>query len=169
MARSKKSRKVGQIGVRSVPKQDRAPNTVSGKPKKRKGNAAGSRHSAATEQTVNSQKISKDPRIGSKKPVSLVAEAPKAAPVKRKYFSPTEELKAIENDQRLASLLDKLEAGKRLTVEDQSYVDETLARHKVLCELLGIAPDEDEQDESFSEHETDPLVQYEQINIDDFK
>lgn len=167
MARVKKSRKIGRIGV---PKEQREPKKVresqAGKPKKRKGNPSGSRHSnIQTSNGTSTQQSPKDPRVGSKKPIPLVAEAkttkPKPTAAKPKYFSPAQELKALEENQRLADLLDTLDDGKKLSKEDQQFVDTSLARHKVLCDLLGIS----ENDEVDQSEPDDPLSRFEAIDI----
>lgn len=169
MARVKKSRKIGRIGV---PKEQREPRksreSQAGKPKKHKGNPSGSRHSGA--QTTNNgtaQSGPKDPRIGSKKPIPLLAEAKtqKKSEAKPKYFSPAQELKALEDNTRLNELLDALDDGKKLASDDQQFVDTSLARHKVLCELLGISeePEEPEIDQD------DPFSRFEAIDINKLK
>ena len=145
MAQKKKSRKVGLIGVRKNPNHV---NTKSSeRPKKHKGKAPGSRHNVEQKKTEKaSGNANKDPRLGSKKPVQLVKSV--AAKIeKRKYATPAEELAAIEADDRLAGLLDKLDGGKTITKEQQHYVDTQMARHKVLCDLMGINEGEDEEEE----------------------
>ena len=138
MARQKKSRKVGKIGISKAPSNVRKPTEK--RVKKHLGKPAGSRNNEALTDKQDPKKINKDPRHGSKKPISLIAETKqqKSAANKVKYFSPTQELAAIEQDPRLATLLDKIDLGKKITREDQQYVDLTLARHKVLCDLLGL-------------------------------
>ncbi|WP_088329277.1 Der GTPase-activating protein YihI [Lacimicrobium sp. SS2-24] len=130
-----------------IPDKKHQANIASKKSKKRKGHPAGSRHSEASQNGgQKAQGGSTDPRFGSKKPIPLKApEAPKAEP--QKYFSPAKELAAIEQDARLESLLDKVEQGLPLNQEEQAYVDEKLARHRQLCELLGI-DSHSEEDES---------------------
>jgi ribosome assembly protein YihI (activator of Der GTPase) len=169
MGRSKKSRKVGLIGVRKDPdfnpsKQRTSENP---RPKKRKGRPAGSRHNVeSTTSSGNKRQENKDPRHGSKKPIALVKQ--NAAPIntplqKKKYATPAEELAALEADQRLASLLDKLDEDKPLTKEQQAYVDEKMARHRILCDLLGIVDNDDEDDDM------DPFDDLNAIDINDFK
>lgn len=158
----KKSRKVGLIGVRKtdaprVKKEAR-------KPKKTKGNVAGSRQTVAEQTTTQGQKQKRDPRIGSKKPIDLKRhlskELPKAT-AKPKFKTPRQELNAIEDDQKLQDLLDKQET-KALTKTESDYVTAQLARHKVLCDLLGISLEENVED-------NDPLDDFEAITIDDYK
>ncbi|WJG09468.1 Der GTPase-activating protein YihI [Aliiglaciecola sp. LCG003] len=179
MARIKKSRKIGQIGTPKAnwePKKPKA--TQTGKPKKRKGNPSGSRQDMVE---LNSQKhgtgANKDPRIGSKKPISLVIEAKKDKPIKpviskETFFTPAQELKALEENTRLSDLLDQLDEGAVLSNEDNRYVETQLARHKVLCELLGIGDEENEAEvetDNKDSQEDDLLNRFESIDINKFK
>lgn len=124
--------------------------------KKRRGHAAGSRANPVTAQTSKSGAAKeKDPRIGSKKPVPLlkegvaVAKPIKKAPVEQKpLMEPADELAMLENDERLDSLLDRLESGEVLSAEDQAWLDQTLDRIDVLMEQLGIALDDEDEDEA---------------------
>ena len=168
MARLKKSRKVGKIGISKTPSNVRKPTEK--RTKKHLGKPAGSRNNEALTVNQDSKKVNKDPRHGSKKPVSLFAETKEQKTVAKqvKYFSPTQELASIEQDPRLASLLDNIDLGKKIAREDQHYVDLTLARHKVLCDLLGLTDKFDEPDKS-TEQQIDPYLEFEDINIDDFK
>lgn len=123
--------------------------------KKRRGLASGSRtqvESANQKNKAGAQ--TKDPRIGSKVPVSLVVEAkPKAKPQPKPKaeakprLSPEEELAKLENDERLDALLDRIDDGETLSAEDQAYVDQTLDRIDALMEQLGIELGDDEDDE----------------------
>ncbi|NLU15034.1 Der GTPase-activating protein YihI [Serratia liquefaciens] len=123
--------------------------------KKRRGLASGSRtqvESANQKNKAGAQ--AKDPRIGSKVPVALVAEAkPKAKPQPKPKaeakprLSPEEELAKLENDERLDALLDRIDDGETLSAEDQAYVDQTLDRIDALMEQLGIELGDDEDDE----------------------
>jgi ribosome assembly protein YihI (activator of Der GTPase) len=168
MARQKKSRKVGKIGISKTPSNVRKPTEK--RVKKHLGKPAGSRNNEALTVKQDPKKVNKDPRHGSKKPVSLIAvsKEQKAAAKKVKYFSPAQELAAIEQDARLATLLDKIDLGKKITREDQHFVDQTLARHKILCDMLGLT-DEPEKPKDSSEQQTDLYSQFEAIDIDDFK
>lgn len=168
MARQKKSRKVGKIGISKTPSNVRKPTEK--RVKKHLGKPAGSRNNEALTVKQDAKKVNKDPRHGSKKPVSLIAETKehKLAAKKVKYFSPTQELAAIEQDPRLATLLDKIDLGKKVSREDQHYVDQTLARHKILCDILGLTDEPEKQKES-SEGQTDLYSQFEAIDINDFK
>jgi len=168
MARQKKSRKVGKIGISKTPSNVRKPTEK--RVKKHLGKPAGSRNNEALTVKQDPKKVNKDPRHGSKKPVSLIADTKehKSASKEVKYFSPTQELAAIEQDPRFATLLDKIDLGKNIAREDQHYVDHTLARHKVLCDMLGLT-DEPEKPKESSEQQTDLYSQFEAIDINDFK
>jgi ribosome assembly protein YihI (activator of Der GTPase) len=130
---------------------------------KRRGLKAGSR--ANPNLKGGSQQNTKpdlDPRIGSKKPVSLIIEGNQSAPVAPKVkkvpqppvavkLSPEDELDRLENDERLDGLLDKLEQGKTLSAEEQTYVDTTLDRIDELMEQLGISLGDDDEDDEQQE------------------
>ncbi|ULR31087.1 Der GTPase-activating protein YihI [Dickeya fangzhongdai] len=127
--------------------------------KKHRGHVAGSRTQPSDDRQHNSASDKlKDPRIGSKKPVSLLPEgavvavkAPVAAKEKPARLSPQEELEMLENDPRLDELLDRLEKGETLPAKEQSWLDETLDRIDILMEQLGISLDDDEEDEEQEE------------------
>lgn len=138
MSRAKKTRKTGPIGV---PKSAVKPKVSESRKKKRVGKKPGSRNSELLKKPSGSSAgVEKDKRLGSKKPIPLVQEIQKA-----KFKTPQEELEYIENDPVLQSLLDKQDQNQPLTPKEQHLVDEKLARHQFLCELLGI----DEQDDEF--------------------
>ncbi|MBL4630697.1 MAG: GTPase-activating protein [Paraglaciecola sp.] len=168
MARQKKSRKVGKIGVSKTPSNIRKPTEK--RIKKHLGKPAGSRNNEALTIIQDAKKVNKDPRHGSKKPVSLIAvtKEQKSVAKKVKFFSPSEELAAIEQEPRLAALLDKIDLGKKVSREDQHYVDQTLARHKVLCDMLGLTNETETPDES-TVQQPDLYSQFEAIDINDFK
>lgn len=169
MTRQKKSRKVGKIGIAKSPSNVRK--STESRVRKHLGKPAGSRNneSMVTNQPVD-KKVNKDPRHGSKKLVSLVVEkkGQKIASPKVKYFSPAQELDALEKDTRLATLIDKIDLGKAITRDDQQYVDQALARHKVLCDMLGLSDETEVHDEK-TEKQDDLYSQFEAIDINDFK
>ena len=75
MARSKKSRKVGLIGVRKDPdfKPSENRKSDSPRPKKHKGKPAGNRHNVEQKKVTGKKSAeNKDPHHGSKKPIQLV-------------------------------------------------------------------------------------------------
>ncbi|MBN7821840.1 Der GTPase-activating protein YihI [Bowmanella yangjiangensis] len=137
------------------PEQDR-------KPKRRTGKPAGTRNNVTPKKAEQLAKAPRDPRLGSKKAVPLVVEKSEAQP-KAKYFSPAAELKSIEQDTRLDALMDRLDAGDKLSAEEQRYVDSKLARHQELCQLMGIDPEAEQDDDD------DLLDKFEKINLDQFK
>lgn len=118
--------------------------------KKHRGNAPGSR-AGTGQQGAAARKAAgeKDPRIGSKKPVDLgVKSAPVNAPVVQKVaLSPREELNKLESDDRLDSLLERIENGETLTADEQSWVDAQLDRIDALMQQLGLSYDDDEDDD----------------------
>lgn len=168
MARQKKSRKVGKIGISKTPSNVRK--ATEKRVKKHLGKPAGTRNNESLTSKQDPKKVNKDPRHGSKKPVSLIAEPKERKTVAKKvnYFSPAQELAAIEQDERMAALLDKIDLGKKISKEDQHYVEQSLARHKVLCEMLGLTEEPEERSE-ITKPETDLYSQFEAIDINDFK
>ncbi|WP_416777106.1 Der GTPase-activating protein YihI [Xenorhabdus budapestensis] len=129
--------------------------------KRQRGNPAGSRHQDNSSQKKQSgTKQERDPRIGSKVPIPLiigekiavkkpVAEKPKATPKPR--LSAQEELKMLENDERLDSLLIRLEQDEKLSQEENAYVDSMLDRIDALMEQLGIEPEGGDSEEEEQE------------------
>jgi ribosome assembly protein YihI (activator of Der GTPase) len=161
MSRTKKSRKSPANGPVRL-SQDKLKEMRALKEqrvKKTKGAKPGSRNAPdlLDSESQNSQSGSRDKRIGSKKPVPLIATAaePKVE-MKRNLkptielkkviepeFTPEQELEALENDERLLKLVERHEEGEMLTGKDAKYFNSRIARHQVLCELLGLE-DEDE-------------------------
>ncbi len=122
---------------------------------KRKGLKAGSRQQVEQPKNKAGNSQSKDPRIGSRKPVALVVDdkqkkpaAPKAVKEKKLVMTPEQELASIENDDRLNDLLDRLDAGETLEAAEQAWVDQRVDRYQELMDELGIIDnDDDEADE----------------------
>ena len=129
---------------------------------KRKGLKAGSRQAAAQDNGGSNQAgQKKDPRIGSRKPVPLVVAESKKPTVskpakpsktpeqiaeqlaKQQQLKLEQELAAIENNERLNLLLDRLDDGQSVSADDEAWLDAKLARHQELLAELGI-DDEDE-------------------------
>ena len=141
------------------------------KKRKHKGLASGSRHSAVDAKTENQALDVKDPRIGSRKKVPLMVEfvnkpekgqtIPVPQTESKTKLDPMVELEQLENNECLNQLLDQLDEGKKLSAEDQQFVDECLARVEQLMTELGIA-EEDENDE-------DLYRTFEKIDINQFK
>ena len=141
------------------------------KKRKHKGLASGSRHSAVDAKTENQALDVKDPRIGSRKKVPLMVEfvnkpekgqtIPVPQTESKAKLDPMVELEQLENNECLNQLLDQLDEGKKLSAEDQQFVDECLVRVEQLMTELGIA-EEDENDE-------DLYRTFEKIDINQFK
>ena len=141
------------------------------KKRKHKGLDSGSRHSAPENKAANQVKEIQDPRIGSRKKVPLMVEfvnkPQKAQAVSvaksepKATLDPMVELEQLENNECLNQLLDQLDEGKKLSAEDQKFVDACLARVAQLMDELGIADDE--------ENDEDLYRTFERIDINQFK
>lgn len=172
MSRKKKSRKIPSNGPVRL-SQDKLKEMRALKEqrvKKTKGAKPGSRNSvdALQPDAEKNNQQNKDKRVGSKKPIPLVAIAPEPVielkrnlkpqvelkKVVQPELSPEQELEALENDDRLLKLVELHENGQLLTGKDAKYFNSRIARHQVLCELLGIE-DEDVDDDDFSEENSD--------------
>ena len=121
---------------------------------KRSGHAPGSRTSGkGVSQGTQSNNQDKDPRIGSKTPIQLgEVSTPVVRPAKVKAekpaaLTPEAELMLLENDERLDALLERLEEGEALSKSDQDWVNKTLDRIDTLMEQLGIAYDDEDEEE----------------------
>ncbi|MDP8079213.1 Der GTPase-activating protein YihI [Phocoenobacter skyensis] len=142
------------------------------KKKKHKGLASGSRHNVS-EQKVTPQQTKKDPRIGSRKKVPLMVEfvnKPEKGEIippmkkemqEKRVLSPEKELAQLENNECLNQLLDDIENGKTLSVEDQKFVNECLDRVDELMTELGIITDDIDDNEL--------LRQFETANLNNFR
>ena len=120
---------------------------------KRKGLKAGSRQQVEQAGKKSGSKQAKDPRIGSRKPIALIADekgskpvATKPAKEKRVVMTPEQELASIENDDRLNALLDRLDAGETLEAAEQAWVDQRVDRYQELMDELGIIDNDDDED-----------------------
>ncbi|MBL1375769.1 Der GTPase-activating protein YihI [Zobellella iuensis] len=158
MTRIKKARTPGQLGARKESRENAEQSRDRKRKAKRKGLAPGSRHNQGGESGGGgTAKVQQDPRLGSKKPIPLIQDeardAAKAAPVARvrvakpEALTPEQELDQLENNERLNTLLDRVDAGDKLGKEDAAWLDQTLARHQQLLEQLGLLDDEDEEPE----------------------
>ena len=121
---------------------------------KRKGLKAGSRQQVEQSNNKSGNSQSKDPRIGSRKPVVLVVDdkqkkpaVPKAVKEKQLVMTPEQELASIENDDRLNDLLDRLDAGETLDAAEQAWVDQRVDRYQELMDELGIIDNDDDEDD----------------------
>ena len=125
---------------------------------KRKGLKPGNRQGLDTENKAGgSGQGTKDPRIGSRKPVALIVDekgakpvAPKPAKEKKLVMTPEQELAAIENDDRLNDLLDRLDAGETLEATEQAWVDQRVDRYQELMDELGIIDNDDDEEDDGS-------------------
>ena len=128
--------------------------------RKHKGLPSGSRFSGQdNNQNNKTTKAIKDPRIGSKKPISLVVDDNSSikkvdkitqSKMTKAKLTPQQELEQLENDTKLDQLLDLVEQGKILTDEQQTYLDNKLNRIDKLMQILGYEDEdfEDEQEET---------------------
>lgn len=129
--------------------------------RKHKGLPSGSRFNGPdNNQNKKSTNTIKDPRIGSKKPISLLQTNDSS--IKNKVnqppkikLTPQQELEQLENDTKLDHLLDLVEQGKTLTDDQQSYLDNKLDRIDQLMKQLGIEDDDFEDDEELDETKED--------------
>lgn len=174
MTRQKKSRKVGQIGVRKLDARPEKPKPDTKRKKKPKGQKSGNRNSLVDEKktlepsSAGSNK-KKDSKHGSKKAIELVP-VQKAKPVEpeikhsdkkpevvlrkvvQNTLTPEQELAQLEQDERLIELAERVEADEVITGKDAKYFNKHMARYDELLEILGL---NDEMDESELEDESD--------------
>ncbi len=169
MPRVKKSRKTGVIGTKKSTDNNFGRSTKSTTPntvKKNNGKPAGSRHSVAQSNKSVISGPKKDPRIGSATKIDLTPNKPKVVePKAKRYSTPAQELAALEADTRLHALLEQYDNNAKISNEDTQYMQTKMARYLVLCDLLGI---KDEPEEEIID-DVDPLDAFESININDFK
>lgn len=126
------------------------------KARRRKGKPSGNRNSlASVGKNLSQTNQSKDPRVGSKKPISLTATNKPVRSAAKRYSTPQAELMAIEGDKKLQELMDKLDNNVSLSDEDQRFFDRKMARHLVLCNLIGesepVEEPEEEEDSIFTD------------------
>ena len=182
MTRQKRSRKAAPLGPTQKPRVKKAEVVKVGKRiKKHKGEVAGNRNNPETKDTNKQQQTNKnnDPRHGSKKPISLAPAQPvkeagfipqvKLKKVKEPEVSPEQELEMIENDERLQSLLDRVDKDEVLTGKDAKYFNAKTARHQALMEELGFEDDEDFDDEDDFEDGRSLIEQWEDEDSEDGK
>ncbi|MFQ6372850.1 Der GTPase-activating protein YihI [Shewanella sp. YIC-542] len=158
MTRMKKSRKAGESAPKHPPRSKKSERVIARK-KQDSGNKSGSRQNPTGSQaTAAAGKNTKDPRIGSKKPVALglvtpTSQQPKAVKVK---LTDEQQLLHLEEDPRLNQLLDMLEEGRDLSPEDQLWLDKQLAKIEALMQKLGIDDLDEHQPEA--RHGDDDLL-----------
>lgn len=118
--------------------------------RKHKGLPSGSRfNNTDNNKNNNTQKVVKDPRIGSKTQIALVVDTNtnttkvvKQPKPKKTVLSPQQELEQLENDPKLDMLLDLVEQNGKLTKEQQTYLDSRLNRIDELMQELGYTDDD---------------------------
>ncbi|KOO02953.1 Der GTPase-activating protein YihI [Vibrio nereis] len=185
MSRSKKARSGGNVDVVVV--RNRTQSDVEGRlrkrEKKRKGLKTGARNSEAKAQKQQSAGQKQDPRLGSKKKIPLVVEAPKKLSKADRRANAEKELEMLENDAQLNVLLDRLDNGDSLGAGLQKYVDEKLERIEVLMKQLGLYEEEPAEEECEEEvvetapkkaskkvaTDDDLLSQFEDLDLNQFK
>ena len=173
MSRSKKSRKpgVGSSGpVKETTKTPKVP--VEKRAKKLKGKPSGNRQNEAKPiaDAQNSQ-VNKDSRIGNKTPIALGTLSNKKT-VKPKKVNPSkpltssvaairtiepeqsidieslmQELEAIEQDERLLTILTKQDDEIELSESDVNFFNAQMDKHQSIRETLGLDDEDDEDDE----------------------
>lgn len=153
------------VAGKSTPKRKtRAELNMEGRQRKRqkkhKGLASGQRANPVNTAAGNSNahNINTDPRLGSKKPVPLLADAAivgkkqsQQNPTPAKRISAREELALLEKSERLDMLLERIEQGEQLNSDEKSYFDTTLDRIEQLMSRLGINVDDDVEDQQAEE------------------
>ncbi len=172
MTRQKKKRSAGPNGQRHLSADDIRKTRQPKEQTKKKGAGlkSGSRNSeAVATSTANNESAKKDKRIGSKKPIALVADTgiqvteqakialkPKASLAKAKPvgLTPEQELALIENDSVLQQLLERVEKDEILTGKEAKYFNAKTARLEQLLQQLGLSDGADAAD-------TDPLAAFE--------
>ena len=178
MSRSKKSRKpgVGSSGpVKETTKTPKVP--VEKRAKKLKGKPSGNRQNEAKPiADAHNSQVNKDPRIGNKTPIALgtlsnkktmkaqkvkpsKALAPSVAPIRTIETEQSididalmQELEAIEQDERLLTILTKQDDELELSESEVNFFNGQMDKHQSIREALGL-DDEDEDDED--DEETD--------------
>lgn len=163
MAYKKKKRTGGMLAPRKSPDFKEERELPENKVTKGKGRKSGSRqHVEEAHRPCKSAGKStqpKDARVGSKKPIPLVAPGQRAqssmAPVREKKHAATidseqakqDELARLEQNPKLMELLDKSDDGVILSAEQEQWLETQLNRIDQLMSELGI---EDEDDELLS-------------------
>ncbi|WP_448547060.1 Der GTPase-activating protein YihI [Thalassotalea fusca] len=154
MTRKKKSRKPGVGSIGAVKESKLAFTPSDKKPKKKTGKTAGNRQQEALNKkgTDNRTKAVTDPRIGSKKPIALgtpVAEKTKqpakksasqspiaAIKVMQSSLSTADKIAAIETDEKLQGIVEKIDQDIALTEEEVYYYNDLMEQHEQLSDQL---------------------------------
>lgn len=174
MTRQKKTRSAGENGPRFLPAADvrKVRERKEESKKSAVGGKAGQRNSQLLSKHArsdgNSNQAAKDPRHGSKKPIPLLVSEPSAeqqlqhslqpkaqvGKVKEAPLPPEQELAALEQDERLQQLLERVEQDEVLTGKDAKYFNRMTERYQQLLEELGLA----------EEDSNDPLAEFERTD-----
>lgn len=128
--------------------------------KKHRGHQSGSRNnSVAMKSKPLNQQQTKDPRIGSKKAISLIVDDTKNVTSRKitikadePKLSLEQQLEQLENDELLNALLDKLDSSKPISLSEQAYVDKMLDKIDRLMNKLGISIIENDNEDENSEN-----------------
>lgn len=143
------------------------------KRKKHKGKVSGSRFNLNIAESKKNNKTAIDDRIGSKKPIPLVLESSdinkkaksvNKSPNKKSRQELLEELSALENNNYLNTLIDKLEIDANLTEKEEADFDRMMDRLEWLMEKLGIEVD-DKTDESENEDDDDERNKFDIMHL----
>lgn len=170
MTRQKKSRKVGQIGIRKQESRPAEKKENTRRKKTPKGQKSGSRNSLVDDNVKSLNPAANNPgsknkKLGSKKKIELIPKPEAEKPIKamrhvepsvklekvKEVLLPEEELALLEKDELLIALAERVEQGEVLTGKDAKYFNRNIARYDELVEILGL----DEEDE----FEADPMEQ----------
>ena len=149
MTRRKKSRKPGPLAPTKQPREPRTAENTTGGKKKGKGQKPGQRQSTATVSRSTGADTSSrtDPRKGSRRKIPLVSVTSNTRAALSE-MTPAEELRLLEQDEKLQQLVERFEEGAPLTDDEQRYLDEKSDRYEQLAGQLGIElDDEDEWDD----------------------
>jgi len=168
MTRQKKSRKIGSIGTRKQetrPADTKQPRSN----KKPKGQPSGNRNSLIEENVVSTpqnQDKNTNPKLGSKKPISLLPQdkptvkehkkidhskskpSAKLTKAEPEELNPKKKLNNIEAEERLIALVERVQDGELLSGKEAKDFNKQMERLDELLEILGIDPDSDEEEES---------------------
>lgn len=177
MTRKKKTRTEKSIGAAKKPLLKQSERIKPNTKKKGKGRPSGAKANIDGAKSKKSHsghagdKSALDPKVGSKKAVELVPQTtqktlePRVSVKKKKpqpELSLEQQLAQVENDERLNSLLDQLDAGEELIAKDLAYIDHQTARHRKLLLELGIDYDD------VGEEEPDSKEEWQQIDSSEF-
>lgn len=174
MTRQKKTRSVGENGPRFMPAADvrKARERKEESKKSAVGGKAGQRNSQFLSKQNraggSSHQAAKDPRHGSKKPIPLVQTEPteqeplqhsmqpkaEITKAKARALPPEQELAALEQDERLQQLLERVERDELLTGKDAKYFNRMTERYEQLLAELALEQEDDE----------DPLAEFERTD-----